>query len=322
MDNTINSVMNTTIDEAGLFQIDLPEGIEPGLYRLRVGNRGVDLVMTGKEKNLSVEGDLSALSNFDYTLTGSSLSEIFQQKIRAFRDKTIAKKELDKYIKEEADPLLGMGLYFASTPASPEAYNLYKSMAAKVVETYPTSTIGQQFKQFAIDMELENKKIESRYKVKLGQPAPDISLPDVDGKTRSLSDLKGKVVLLDFWASWCVPCRRANPHVVELYHKYNKDGFEVFNVSLDGIDSRTAARYNQSEIEKKLANEKRKWRQAIAKDNLVWENHVSDLKKWESIGAAQYGVRSIPTTFLIGRDGKIAALNPKANLEEKIKEFI
>ena len=322
MDNNINSVMNTTIDETGNFQLDLLEGIEPGLYRVRIGNRGVDLVMTGTEKNVTLTGNLSGLSTLGYKVTGSSLSEMFQQKVKAFRDKKLPKKELDTYINDEASPLLAMAIHFATTPASPDNFNLYKKMAANVAETYPTASIGQQFKQFAIDMELENKKIASRYKVRVGQPAPNISLPDVDGNTRSLSDLKGKVVLLDFWASWCGPCRRSNPHVVELYHKYNKEGFEVFNVSLDGIDSRTAARYKPSEIEKQLAKEKRKWREAIAKDKLVWNHHVSDLKKWESSGAATYGVKSIPTTFLIGRDGKIAALNPKSNLEEKIKQFI
>ena len=322
MDNNINSVMNTSIDQSGNFQIALIEDIEPGLYRLRIGNRGIDLVMTGTERQVSIQGDLGALSQFNYTITGSSLSEEFRQKVKAFREKSLGKKDLDGYINGDADPLLGMALHFASSPANPENFNIYRTMAAKVSETYPTAAIGQQFKQFAIDMELENKKIASRYKVRVGQPAPDISLPDVDGNTRSLSDLKGKVVLLDFWASWCAPCRRSNPHVVELYHKYNQEGFEVFNVSLDGIDSRTAARYKPSDIDKQLAKEKRKWREAIAKDKLVWDHHVSDLKKWESMGAALYGVKSIPTTFLIGRDGKIAALNPKANLEEKIKQFI
>jgi thiol-disulfide isomerase/thioredoxin len=322
MDNTINSLMNTSIDPGGTFSMVFPEAMEPGLYRLRIGNKGADLVLTGAEKAVNIEGNLNAFTTFDYSVSGAPLSETFRQKVKAWRNKQLTTKELNKYIENDADPLLAMGLHFATSPARPENYAKYASMASKVNTTYPTSTIGQQFKQFAIDMELQNKKIESRYKVKLGQPAPDIALPDVKGNTRKLSDLKGKVVLLDFWASWCGPCRRSNPHVVELYHKYNKDGFEVFNVSLDGLESRKTAKMSPSEVKSTLAKEKRKWIEAISKDKLVWEHHVSDLKKWESAGAALYGIKSIPTTFLIDREGNIAAINPKANLEEKIAEFI
>ncbi len=322
MDNSINSLMDTAIDQAGSFSLVFPEAMEPGLYRLRIGNRGLDLVLTGTEKAVEILGDLNSLAKFDYSVSGSPLSETFQQKIMALRNNKLTQKELNNYIETQADPLLAMGLHFSTSPARPENYKKYASMAAKINGQYPTSTIGQQFKQFAIDMELENKKIESRYKVKLGQPAPEIALPDVEGKTRKLSDLKGKVVLLDFWASWCGPCRRSNPHVVDLYHKYNKEGFEVFNVSLDGLESRKTAKMSPSQLKSTLAKEKRKWIEAISKDKLVWEHHVSDLKKWESAGAALYGIKSIPTTFLIDRDGKIAAINPKANLEEKIVEFI
>ncbi len=135
-------------------------------------------------------------------------------------------------------------------------------------------------------------------------PAPDISLPGPDGKNHALSNLKGKVVLLDFWASWCGPCRRANPHVVETYKKYKDKGFEVFSVSLDRPDG------------------KQNWIDAIAKDGLLWDNHVSDLQFWSSAPAAVYGVRSIPKTFLIGRDGKIVALNPREQLEEELLKVL
>ena len=126
-----------------------------------------------------------------------------------------------------------------------------------------------------------------------------------------------------FWASWCGPCRRANPKVVEAYKKYNKKGFTVFNVSLDGLDSRTKARYKtQADIDKKMEQSKAKWVAAIKKDGLIWDNHVSDLKKWESEASALYGVRSIPTTFLIDREGNIASLNPKGNLVSEIERLL
>ena len=107
-------------------------------------------------------------------------------------------------------------------------------------------------------------------------------------------------LLVDFWASWCGPCRKANPHVVEMYNKYKSKGFDVFSVSLDKQDG------------------KQNWINAIKQDGLIWSNHVSDLQWWQSAPAGVYGVQSIPKTFLIGKDGKIVAVNPRNNLEEEI----
>ncbi len=119
-----------------------------------------------------------------------------------------------------------------------------------------------------------------------GNVAPDFEELMVDGKTMmKLSDLRGKVVLLDFWASWCGPCRRDNPHVVGLYEKYKDRGFTVMSVSLD--------------------KNKDNWIAAIEKDNLTWPNHVSDLQQWSSRVGRMYGVSSIPFTVLIDKEGKI-----------------
>ena len=123
----------------------------------------------------------------------------------------------------------------------------------------------------------------------VGAIAPDLAFPDPDGNIRKLSDLRGKVVLLDFWASWCRPCRGENPHVVAMYHKYHDKGFEVFSVSLD--------------------RDKESWKRAIAADGLVWPNHVSDLKYWSSDAARTYGVSSIPSTYLLDQNGRIIAKN-------------
>ncbi len=120
-----------------------------------------------------------------------------------------------------------------------------------------------------------------------GDMAPDIVMNDPDGNERKLSDLRGTVVLLDFWASWCGPCRRENPSVVRAYEKYKDQGFEVFSVSLDSDASR--------------------WRKAIEQDQLTWPNHVSDLQGWRNGAARAYGISSIPHTMLIDRDGAILA---------------
>lgn len=140
-------------------------------------------------------------------------------------------------------------------------------------------------------------------KVAIGAIAPDLEFPDPDGKMRKLSDLRGKVVLLDFWASWCGPCRRENPNVTRIYSLYHDKGFEVFSVSLD----RDAA----------------SWKRAIESDKLVWPNHVSDLKQWQSQAAAIYGVRSIPSTFLLDKEGRIVQRDLRgADLERAVKQLV
>ncbi|MFT4602703.1 MAG: thiol-disulfide isomerase/thioredoxin, partial [Arenicella sp.] len=122
-----------------------------------------------------------------------------------------------------------------------------------------------------------------------GNKVKDIVMNDTEGKPLKLSDLEGKVVLIDFWASWCRPCRAENPNVVKLYNHYGKEGFEVFSVSLD---ANLAA-----------------WKKAIADDGLIWPSHVSDLNKWNNAAAKSYGVKSIPYTVLIDREGKVIGTN-------------
>lgn len=166
-------------------------------------------------------------------------------------------------------------------------------MEKALYEKYPYIPFVKQYHQ----------QIETERKTAVGSVAPDISLPDPEGNIRSLSSLRGKVVLIDFWASWCGPCRKENPNVVKAYAAYKDKGFEVFSVSLD--------------------KDREGWLKAIATDKLIWPNHVSDLKYWKSAGAAAYGVTAIPFTVLIDREGRIVAKKLRGEaLEQKLKELL
>lgn len=167
-----------------------------------------------------------------------------------------------------------------------QEFELYENIVGQLLTGFSASpTIQRIAKEFQANKEqrIANMPLAPGAEVK------EISLPNPDSVIVNLSDYRGKVVLIDFWAAWCGPCRRENPNVVKLYNKYNEQGFEVFSVSLD--------------------KDKAKWLAAIEQDGLIWDAHVSDLKGWQSEAGQDYKVSSIPFTVLIDREGKVIGTN-------------
>ena len=198
----------------------------------------------------------------------------------------------NNYIKNEVSnsPSLA-SLLFIDQLKIDENLDIYERVDKVLYTKYPNNP-------FVGDL---HRKVSSKLKLAIGRPAPEINLPSPEGPNIKLSSLRGKVVLIDFWASWCSPCRKESPNMVRLYTKYHNKGFEIYSVSLD--------------------KEKSSWVKAIADDHLSW-THVSDLRYWSSVAGRDYGVSSIPFTVLIDAKGNIIAKGLRGPaLEQKLEEI-
>ncbi len=318
LDNTSTSLDKQEM-KGGQFTFKLQEAPTAGLYRIKMGQQNLIFVMDGTEKKVSFKGSYNDLASGKVEVTGSpACQEVFET-----MQELIAAKANSDNVKSATDKMkspLAAGLIAVQFLGfRPDFLTIHQAVLKRMKENYATIEFTKTYESFLVQLEQMAASQAASESIKVGMEAPDISLPSPSGKTYSLSSLRGKVVLLDFWASWCGPCRRENPHVVEMYNKYKSKGFTVFSVSLDGVDSRTKSQLgSESQIKEFTQRSKDAWIGAIEKDRLSWETHVSDLKKWESEPARKYGVQAIPKTFLIGKDGIIVAVNPRDNLEAEI----
>jgi thiol-disulfide isomerase/thioredoxin len=297
----------------------------PDYYILRVGQNNLNLVIRDSTP-IQIFGDgrnLLQFCNFVNSEESRQMHEyvVLNANWRAKADSALAAIKTDPT--KEADINSYMTQAYSQFQTALQSYvAMYANSAALIL---PLSSIQpdqdfasyekliiplyQSFSQSAILQNLyknflsEKQARDAANPFAKGKTVPDFEELRTDGKKKmKLSNLKGQVVLLDFWASWCGPCRAENPNVVQNYQKYKDAGFTVMSVSLD--------------------SNKDKWLAAIEADQLVWPNHVSDLGGWKSKVAVLYGVQSIPFTVLLDKEGRVIATNLRgAALEQTLQQI-
>ena len=307
--------LGSKINDDGTFLIE-GKIDQPDYYKLKLNHpnskKEIDLIIRNNSQ-IEVYGDGNNLGKYVNIVNSDESNNMYKHmiKLREFMNKvdsarliiksdTSKIKETKKWYDQEYSKFKAItktfiarnrnsaALYAAYFCVNPqEDFSTYESVIKQLENSFIESpTVIKILK----DYEQQKAKQIANDKLAPGKIAPDFEELKTDRKSvMKLSDLRGKIVLLDFWASWCGPCRRENPTVVNLYNKYKEKGFTVMSVSLD----------------KDLT----KWLQAIEKDKLSWPNHVSDLKGWASKAGKEYGVSGIPFTVLIDREGKIIAKN-------------
>ncbi len=264
---------------------------EPGLFRLRDNrNRGPVFFLEG---GADVQVKFDAQKPAEYSASGNNESESLTAFTRA--RKNYNSDSIKSLIAKEESPYVALWFINSLNPRNDRDFLI--QFADRLESEIPNSSYTYAYN------EVIDKLKSTVYPPAIGESLRDISLESPDGKTYTLSELKGQYVLLDFWAAWCGPCRRENPNIVEAYNKYRDKNFTVYSVSLD--------------------NTKDAWVKAIQKDNLTWPYHVSDLKKWSSTAAKQYAVGSIPANFLIDPKGNIIGINLRGPaLQNRLAELL
>jgi thiol-disulfide isomerase/thioredoxin len=315
---TLDSLVLT---EDGKFEFN-PTLTEKSFYRLRCANDKGALLLLDSTERIQLEMDTDMV-NIGYIVKGSkdsermsvlskvmhksyylkdSLNQLYRQNYNQITEEMVndmrtTMQNIEDEFRNDVRAFIQANAESLASLAAIEQLDIDNDFATfemvdkSLAEKYASSPYYQSF----------HSKFEYQSQFAVGRAVPEITLPNPSGGVTSLSSLKGKIVLIDFWASWCRPCRMENPNVVRLYNQYKNENFEIFSVSLD--------------------REKGAWLQAIEQDNMDWV-HVSDLMFWQSPVVKLYNISGIPHTLLIDEEGRIIGKNLRgAQLANKLKEI-
>jgi len=338
-DAKMAKMAETTADASGNFSFSPSPGLPMDFYAIKVANGNkMMLLLTDSTENVVIEADAATIDK-PSSVKGSVHTEKIvelQRELEAITQqinslgradetgvvRVEANSEFQRLTRQKRDLVINM---IDTSPQSPACLvaisqlNITQDLDQYIRVKNNLRDVMADSKYFSLFVtQIDNTRAQKAVAgqtpreasagsvpglINVGDQAPEIAQNNPEGKLMKLSSLKGKVVLIDFWASWCGPCRAENPNVVAAYNKYKSKGFTVFSVSLDqGTD---------------------RWTAAIKQDGLVWDTHVSDLRGWQNAAAQQYKVSSIPRTFLLDKQGKVVATNLRGpDLEVKIKEVL
>lgn len=329
-------VDTSLISAQGTFEFK-PTIRNSGLYQIKFNEQAAVLLnLDGQPARITLHGDTAQLRNFTYQIKGSPPSEQLRQlihtqkqlsesvnravqsfqglpaegatetmRMQAMRSIEQADSAFRHFHRNYADTVRNhvLALFAISNLDPNNEKAAFERLEKRLREAMDQSPLSQSFLTMMANQRQTRQADPYAPKFKVGDEVPDIEMADVNGNIIRLSSLRGKVVLLDFWAAWCGPCRMENPNIVRAYEQYKNKGFTVFSVSLDTDRSR--------------------WLAAIEKDKLSWPYHVSQLKGWQSPICQEYNIRSIPASYLLDRSGRVIAVNPRGNaLEDALSKVL
>jgi peroxiredoxin len=321
VNGNLKNIDSTKVDADGNFTFNMAID-SPNFYRVNIFNRQiVNLILHGESTDIKLTA--TGETTGDYNVEGSVYTDYIHRvdSLAKFRSEEIDRinqqaLEVRRSGDQQAFEQLRKDFNRLNEAYFVEIKNIIRSSLPSIAALYAlnyldveqelsfadsvVNVVAEEYPNHDFTKQL-SKRVSSLKKVAIGVEAPEISLPNPDGNIVTLSSLRGKYVLIDFWAAWCRPCREENPNVVRLYNKYKGENFEILGVSLD--------------------RKKEDWIRAIEKDGLTWK-HVSDLKYFNSEAAQEYQVNAIPATFLIDPEGNILDKNLRGpSLESKLKEL-